>query len=98
MTMNLQEVSDRFEIQDLIVEYCHCIDQSRFDDLVDVFSEDALIDYTAMGGIKGNRTDIIDFLKKFLFPKMIVVKSQLWFIQIYNGRTTKKSNQVTRYL
>lgn len=61
-----QEMSDRFEIQDLVYHYSHCIDQRNFDALVDVFSEDAHIDYSVFGGAVGNPTDIIAFLKQAL--------------------------------
>lgn len=66
MSMSLQEVSDRFEIQDLIVEYCHIIDKQLFDELGNVFSEDAFIDYTVMGGPKGNLAEIKEFLAQSL--------------------------------
>lgn len=66
MTMSLQEVSDRFEIQDLIVEYCHIIDKQLFDQLDSIFCEDAYIDYSVMGGPKGNLEEIKEFLRQAL--------------------------------
>lgn len=70
MTLSLQEMSDRFEIQDLINNYSAVIDQKRFDDLRDVFTEDAHIDYSAVGGPAGGRGEIIAFLHKVMgmFP------------------------------
>lgn len=62
MPYNLQQLSDRCDIEDLTVEYCHLIDQQQFDKLENIFTEDAFIDYTAMGGIKGSRSEIIQFL------------------------------------
>ncbi len=50
MTMSLQDISDRLEIQDLLVAYSYAIDGRDFDALDDVFTPDAFIDYTAMGG------------------------------------------------
>ena len=44
---SLQEISDRLEIQQLLVDYSTAIDQRRFDDLDRVFTEDAYIDYRA---------------------------------------------------
>ena len=64
--LSLQEISDRFEIQDLIYRYADIIDQKRFDDLRDVFSDDAHIDYSAVGGAVGDRESTIAFLKKAL--------------------------------
>ncbi len=49
-----QELSDRFEIQDLLADYCHAIDTQNFDALNEIFTEDAIVDYTAVGGAKGN--------------------------------------------
>lgn len=66
MTWTLQQVSDRFDIENLLVEYCHIIDQKQIDRLDEIFSEDAFIDYTAMGGIAGNRDEIMAFLKQAL--------------------------------
>lgn len=70
MTLSIQEISDRFEIQDLCYRYADIIDQKRFDELRDVFSEDAHIDYSVFGGAVGNREEIIAFLKEALsiFP------------------------------
>ena len=51
--LSLAEISDRFEIQQLLVDYATAIDQRRFDDLDRVFTPDAYIDYRAMGGIDG---------------------------------------------
>jgi ketosteroid isomerase-like protein len=70
MPLSLQEVSDRMEIQDLIHEYSAIIDQKRFDDLRQVFTEDAHIDYSDVGGPVGNRDEIIEFLHKVMvmFP------------------------------
>ncbi len=66
MTKSLQEISDRLEINDLLIEYSTAIDQMDFDALDEVFSEDALIDYTAFGGIKGNLEEAKAFLKETL--------------------------------
>ena len=38
MTLTVQEMSDRFEIQDLIVSYCYAVDNKEFDKLDDVFT------------------------------------------------------------
>lgn len=70
MALSLQEISDRFEIQDLLYHYADIIDFKRFDELRDVFTEDAHIDYSVYGGAVGNREQIIGFLKKAMtvFP------------------------------
>ncbi len=66
MPLSLQEISDRFEIQDLLVDYAHAIDQKNWDALDDIFTEDAFIDYSVMGGAKGSLLEI----KKFLAEAM----------------------------
>ena len=81
MTLSLQEISDRFEIQDLIANYCHIIDQGAFDQLTDIFTEDAFIDYSAMGGAKGSRAEIIAFLKNVM-PMFISTQHMISNYQI----------------
>ena len=70
MTLNLQEISDRLEIQDLLYEYADIIDTKDFDRLRDIFTEDAHIDYSAFGGAVGDLEEIIMFLKEAMqnFP------------------------------
>jgi hypothetical protein len=64
MTMTLQELSDRFEINDLLAAYSHAIDTRDWDALDDVFTPDADIDYTAFGGPAGTLPEIKAFLDK----------------------------------
>ena len=68
--LTLEQMSDRLEIQQLIVAYSTAIDQRRFDDLDRVFTPDAYIDYSAMGGIVGAYPDVKAWLKEHLpnFP------------------------------
>lgn len=63
---SLEEISDRLEIQELLVAYSHAIDFRRWDELDDVFTPDAFIDYTAMGGPKGRYPEIKRFLRDTL--------------------------------
>src|SRR5277367_4310824 len=62
MTMTLQELSDRQEIQDLMVTYCYAIDRKNWDELDEVFTADAVIDYTEMVGFRGNLVETKKFL------------------------------------
>ena len=64
MSLTLQEISDRIEIQDLLVRYSHSIDTRDWDGLDEVFTPDAFIDYTAFGGTKGTLQETKDFLAK----------------------------------
>ncbi len=62
MTLSLQELSDRQEIQDLMVAYCYAIDRKNWDELDEVFTPDAVIDYTEMVGFRGNLAETKAFL------------------------------------
>jgi hypothetical protein len=68
--LSLEEISDRLEIQQLLVDYSTAIDTRRFDDLDLVFTADAYIDYRAMGGIDGTFPDVKKWLSEVLpnFP------------------------------
>ena len=64
--LSLQEISDRMEISDLLARYSAAIDSHRWDDLDAIFTPDAVIDYTEMGGIRGS----LDEQKAFLASVM----------------------------
>jgi hypothetical protein len=71
MTMSMQEISDRFEIQDLLVRYCYAIDTQDWDALDNVFTPDAFIDYSVFGGSSGD----LETTKEFLGSSMPMLKS-----------------------
>ncbi len=66
MAKSLQEISDRLELNDLLVDYTTAIDNKDIDALDHIFTQDAYIDYTAYGGIKGNFEEIKEFLQSAL--------------------------------
>lgn len=68
--LSIEEISDRLEIQQLLVAYSTAIDARRFDDLDQVFTADAYIDYRAMGGIDGHFPEVKAWLAQVLpnFP------------------------------
>ena len=68
--LSVAEISDRLEIQQLLVDYASAIDQRRFDDLDRIFTPDAYIDYLAMGGIDGPYPTVKAWLAEVLpnFP------------------------------
>ncbi|WP_157576487.1 nuclear transport factor 2 family protein [Mycobacterium sp. GA-2829] len=68
--LSLAEISDRLEIQQLMVDYSSAIDQRRFDDLDRVFTPDAYIDYRATGGVDGRYPEVKKWLAEVLpnFP------------------------------
>lgn len=62
MALTLQEVSDRMEIQDLMVRYCYAVDDRQYDALDAIFTQDAIIDYGEMVGFKGSLAETKAFL------------------------------------
>ncbi|CAA0089171.1 putative protein [Mycolicibacterium vanbaalenii] len=68
--LSIEEISDRLEIQQLLIDYSTAIDQRRFDDLDAVFTSDAYIDYRAAGGIAGQFPEVKAWLSEVLpnFP------------------------------
>jgi hypothetical protein len=64
--LSLQELSDRAEIQDLMVDYAYAVDQHRFDELDRIFTVDAVLDFTATGGERGDLVSIKAFFTRAL--------------------------------
>jgi SnoaL-like protein len=52
--VDLQQISDRLEIQDVLTRYTRAVDEGEWDKLDTVFTPDARIDYTESGGIAGS--------------------------------------------
>jgi 3-phenylpropionate/cinnamic acid dioxygenase small subunit len=68
--LSQQELSDRFEIQDLVYRYAELVDGKDIEELRNVFTPDAHIDYSAMGGSVGNLEDTLAFLKASLTDEL----------------------------
>ncbi len=60
---SLEELSDRLDIQDLLVSYSHAIDFQQWDELDDVFTPDAHIDYSVFGGPARPDPEIKEYLR-----------------------------------
>lgn len=63
---DIRTLTDRFEIQDLLVAYSDAIDSRQWNLLDDIFTPDAWVDYTAVGGAKGNLEETKTYLDKAL--------------------------------
>ena len=61
--LSMQEISDRLEIQELLVKYAHAVDTRDWELFETVFTPDATIDYTEMGGSRGNVAETRAFLE-----------------------------------
>ena len=57
-----QQLRDRFEIQDLLVRYCHTLDRRDWPAFEQLFTEDASLDYTAFGGPRAGAKEIAAYL------------------------------------
>ncbi len=77
MAMTLQEISDRFEIMDLLTAYCSAIDSKDIDALDLVFTDDACIDYSKAGGPKADLKTIKKFLRENLgnLPRQHIISN-----------------------
>jgi ketosteroid isomerase-like protein len=60
------EISDRIEIDDLLTRYATAVDRRDWDLWESCFTEDAVIDYTAFGGIEGGVKEVRAWLEKTL--------------------------------
>ncbi len=70
MTLSLQEISDRLELQDLVVQYSTSVDRKDWDLYESLFTPDAIIDYTQVGGIRGGPREVREWLAQVMpgFP------------------------------
>jgi len=77
MIMTLQEISDRFEIMDLLTDYCSAVDSKDIDAFDNIFTDDALIDYSKAGGPKADLKTIKEFLRANLgdLPRQHIISN-----------------------
>lgn len=64
--MTPQEVADRVEILDLLARYSTVVDRGAWDEMPALFTDDALLDFSATGGISGSVADHQEFNAKVL--------------------------------
>ena len=64
--MDLQTLIDRAEITDLLTRYARAVDRKDWDLFRSVFTPDAVIDYTQVGGTSGNLDEVVGFLSKVM--------------------------------
>ena len=78
--VDLQELSDRAEINDVLIRYTRAIDTGEWDRLDTVFTPDAQIDYTESGGIAAGFPEVKPWLAEMLpafFPKRMHTLGQV---------------------
>ncbi len=62
--LSLEEMSDRMEIQELVLRYTYALDSQDWDSWEACFAPDATIDYTETGAIAGSVKDVREYLEK----------------------------------
>ena len=78
--MDVQTISDRLEILDVLTRYTRAIDTGDWDRLDTVFTPDAQIDYTESGGMAGPFSEVKPWLAEMLpafFPKRMHTLGQV---------------------
>lgn len=74
--LSAEEISDRLELQQLLIGYSEAIDRRRFDELDAIFAPDAYVDYRATGGIEGRYPQIKSWLADVL-PRYFVAHAHM---------------------
>lgn len=64
--MDVQALIDRAEITDLLTRYARAVDRRDWDLFRSVFTPDARIDYTQVGGIAGDPVTVVGFLSEVM--------------------------------
>jgi 3-phenylpropionate/cinnamic acid dioxygenase small subunit len=64
--LSAREVSDRIQIQDVLMGYAQAVDERDWDALAAAFTSDAMLDYTAFGGPRGSVQDAVEWLMRAL--------------------------------
>ena len=66
MALTQQEITDRFEIKDVLIRYCYAVDDRDWDGYRKVFTPDAVIDDTITGGVKSGVEEHVAYMKRAL--------------------------------
>jgi SnoaL-like domain len=88
--VDLQEISDRMEIEGVLIRYTRGIDTGEWDLLDTVFTPDAEIDYTESGGIADTYPSVKSWLAEVLpafFPKRMHSLAQVAITFPEDGRS-----------
>ncbi|HEY9266882.1 MAG TPA: nuclear transport factor 2 family protein [Mycobacterium sp.] len=64
--MDIQEISDRLEIEALLNKYARAVDTRDWDLWRSLFTDDAMVDYSSAGAIAGTRDEVAEWLEQAL--------------------------------
>ena len=71
--LSTREISDRLQINDLLIRYTVAIDKKDWELLDTCFTPDAHVDYTSAGGVAGDYPKVRAWLEKALAPFPLTV-------------------------
>jgi hypothetical protein len=71
LSVSIERISDRLEIQDILTRYCYAVDDRDWESYRQIFTPDAVIDDTVTGGIKSGVEEHIAYMKKALSKVLI---------------------------
>ncbi len=81
MDETLRTLADRAAITDLLHRYARAVDERDWDLFADCFTDNAAIDYTAVGGIQGDlgtiRSWLADVLRHFRLIQHIITNVEI---------------------
>jgi ketosteroid isomerase-like protein len=60
--LTLEDLLDRAAINDVLDDYAHAVDERDWERLRSLFTPDATLDYTAAGGPRGTRDEVVDWI------------------------------------
>src|SRR5207247_8613606 len=66
MALTQQEITDRLEIEDVLIRYCYAVDDRDWDGYRKVFTPDAVLDDTITGGVQRGVEEDVASLKRAL--------------------------------
>ena len=66
MSLSIQQISDRLDIEEILTRYCYAVDDRDWDAYRRLFAPDAVIDDTVTGGIKSGVEEHVTYLKRAL--------------------------------
>jgi hypothetical protein len=62
--VDIQAIADKLEIHELLARYARGVDTHDWELWKSVFTDDALVDYSQSGVMRGKRDEVADFLRE----------------------------------
>ncbi len=64
-------VSDRVAVSEVLDDYARGVDSKDWDLVLSVFTDDAVLDYSATGGPKGSAQEVVDWIATSVTPMVM---------------------------